>query len=316
MAVSRNVLVTGGAGFIGIHVIEELQRRGHTAFVFDNLSFARRSLVPVPESQFMQGDIRDAAAVTAAFSKFAPDVVIHLAAIHFIPYCNAHPYEAADVNIRGTMNVLDAAAARPGLTHVLFASTAAVYPVSDDPLTETSPTGPLDIYGLTKLTGERLCHEFFLHGATPTTVVRFFNAFGTKETNPHLIPEIHKQVLGGARRLALGNLAPKRDFIHTTDMAKALTGLVEAGGRGYDTFNLGSGSEYSVTDVVEAFSRAIGEELVIDVDPARVRKVERMHLLADASKLAGFLGWKPLVSLDEGIAELARETRAYDQYDA
>lgn len=316
MADSQRILVTGGAGFIGIHVVEELQRRGHTAFVYDNLSFARRSLVPVPESRFMQGDIRDPAGLSAAFERFAPEVVIHLAAIHFIPYCNAHPYEAADVNIRGTMNVLDAAAAHTGVAHVLFASTAAVYPISDDPLTEMSPIGPLDIYGLTKLSGERLCHEFFLRSGKPTTVVRFFNAFGTKETNPHLIPEIHKQVIGGARRLALGNLEPKRDFIHTTDMAKALAGLVERGGNGYDTFNLGSGIEYSVTDVVEAFSRAIGEELLIEVDPARVRKVERMHLLADASKLSRFLGWKPLVGLDEGIAELAMETRAYDHYEA
>lgn len=307
MADPRKILVTGGAGFIGIHVVEELQRRGHTAFVYDNLSFARRSLVPVPDSRFMRGDIRDLSQLETAFDRFVPDVVIHLAAIHFIPYCNAHPYEAADVNIRGTMNVLDAAAMRTGMAHVLFASTAAVYPIADGPLSEESPTGPLDIYGLTKLTGERLCREYFLRSGKPTTVVRFFNAFGTKETNPHLIPEIHKQVLGGARRLALGNLAPKRDFIHTTDMAKALAGLVEAAPAGYDIYNLGSGAEYSVTDVVDAFSRALGEKLVIDVDPARVRKVERMHLLADVSKLKAFTGWAPKVSLQEGIRTLVRE---------
>ena len=148
--------VTGGAGFIGIHVVEELNRHGYETYVFDNLSFGRRSLVPVDDDHFIVGDIRDAQAVASAVNRCRPSIVVHLAAIHFIPYCNEHPYEAADVNIRGTMNVLDAAAAQKTIRHVVFSSTAAVYPISDEPLAETAPTGPLDIYGLTKLTGEQI----------------------------------------------------------------------------------------------------------------------------------------------------------------
>jgi UDP-glucose 4-epimerase len=270
--------------------------------------------VPVDDDHFLVGDIRDAKAVASAVNRCQPSVLIHLAAIHFIPYCNQHPYEAADVNIRGTMNVLDAAVAQKTIQHVMFSSTAAVYPISDDPLPETAPTGPLDIYGLTKLTGERLCKCFHLETGVKTTVVRFFNAFGLKETNPHLIPEIHKQVVNGVRTLRLGNTAPKRDFIHTTDMAMAIRLLIDRAGPDLDTFNLGSGVEYSVTDVVAAFAGALGEELKIEVDPTRVRKVERMHLAADTAKLRAVCDWRPLVDLAEGIRELAREARTYDQH--
>lgn len=307
-------LVTGGAGFIGIHVVEELIRHGFKPYVFDNLSFGRRSLVPVDDDHFIVGDIRDLKAVESAFRQCSPQVVIHLAAIHFIPYCNEHPYEAADVNIRGTMNVLDIAAKASSVQHLIFASTAAVYPVTDDPVPETAATGPLDIYGLSKLTGERLCRCFHLETGVKTTVVRFFNAFGLKETNPHLIPEIHKQAVNGVRTLRLGNTAPKRDFIHTTDMAAAIRLLIDRKGPSYDTFNLGSGIEYSVTDVVNAFSAALGEPLQIEVDPSRVRKVERMHLVADTAKLRSECAWRPLVDLATGIRELVHEQKTYDQH--
>jgi UDP-glucose 4-epimerase len=186
---------------------------------------------------------------------------------------------------------------------VFFASTAAVYPIYDEAVTEQHPTGPLDIYGLSKLTGERLCHEFHLSTGVPTVVCRFFNAFGPNETNPHLIPEIQNQVNAGLRKIQLGNLTPKRDFIHTSDMANAVHTLLQKIEAGIDTFNLGRGIEYSVTEIVDAFSRQLGETIQIEVDPARVRKVERMHLLADVSKLKS-IGWEPLIGIDEGIKTL------------
>jgi UDP-glucose 4-epimerase len=249
-------------------------------------------------------DIRDRDAVESAFRKADPDIVIHLAAVHFIPYCNAHPYESADINIRGTMHVLDAAA-KFRLEKLFFASTAAVYPIHDGPLNETHPVGPLDIYGLSKLTGERLCHEFHLSTRTPTVVCRFFNAFGPNETNAHLIPEIQGQVNEGKRKIQLGNLKPKRDFIHTYDMAEAVDVLVRHSHDGLEVFNLGRGIEYSVTEIVHAFENQLNEKIEIEVDPARVRKVERMHLLADIGKLEA-LGWKPRISIDEGIRTLVK----------
>ncbi len=295
-------LVTGGAGFIGSAVIDKLQREGHEIFVVDNLSFGKRAFIDVPDDRFFENDILDLHAMEKIFNDIRPQIVIHLAAVHFIPYCNQHPYESSDINIRGTMHVLDCCR-RFGVRQVFFASTAAVYPIYDEAVSETHATGPLDIYGLSKLTGEHLCSEFHLRTNVPTIVCRFFNAFGPNETNPHLIPEIQKQINSGQRKIQLGNLTPKRDFIHTSDMANAVHTLLNRVHHGIDTFNLGRGIEYSVTEIVDSFSRELGEKIEIEVDQARVRKVERMHLLADVTKLRA-IGWEPKIGIDEGIRTL------------
>jgi UDP-glucose 4-epimerase len=298
------ILVTGGAGFIGSAVVPALKKEGYDVYVYDNLSFGNREFIDVPDSHFFLHDIRDAAKVEEVFTQIKPDMVVHLAAIHFIPYCNQHPYEAADINIRGTMNVLKACKKITNLRKIFFASTAAVYPISDDAVNEEHTLLPLDIYGLTKLTGEHLLREFHLDTGIDTIVCRFFNAFGPNETNPHLIPEIEKQLRAGQRTINLGNLTPKRDFIHTYDMAAAVCKLIRIKDIGYNTFNLGRGIEYSVVEIVEAFERQLKEKITIVVDPARVRKVEREHLLADVSKLKKEAGWDPLWGIDEGIKNL------------
>jgi len=272
--------------------------------VLDNLSFGRRHLAAVPDERFHLVDIRDLNAVQEVVRTVRPEWTLHLAAIHFIPYCNEHPVEAADINICGTMNVLDACAACTDTVRVFVASTAAVYPIADNAVAEDHPTGPMDIYGITKLATERLAGEFQLRTGITTVVGRFFNAFGPNETNPHLIPEIQRQVLAGERVLRLGNLDPRRDFIHTHDMARAMEALLEADLRGLEVFNIGRGLEYSVREVVASFERQLGEPLTIEVDPSRVRKVERMHLLADVSKLKHATGWEPQWSLDDGVRTL------------
>lgn len=303
----RSVLITGGAGFIGSAMVAQLSAQGYEVHVLDDLSFGRRELAAVPDDRFIQMDIRDRSAVMEALARRRPQWVLHLAALHFIPYCNAHPTEAADVNIMGTVNVLDACEAANSVRQVFVASTAAVYPIKDEAVSETVAPCPMDIYGITKLATERIAGEFHHRTKVPVVVGRFFNAFGPNETNPHLIPEIQRQVLTGQRTLKLGNLDPKRDFIHTTDMSKAVISLLEAGLGGFEVFNIGRGIEYSVREVVEAFARQLGEPLSIEVDPARVRKVERMHLLADVSKLSKATGWEPRWGLDEGVATLLQE---------
>lgn len=300
----QRVLVTGGAGFIGSAVIAHLQTYDVEIQVIDDLSFGNRRFINIPDTHFLQFDIRDTAKLHIALQRFRPDWIIHLAAVHFIPWCNQRPYEAADINIRGTLTLLDAARQLPSLKGVLFASTAAVYPIHEGPLSEGHPTGPLDIYGLTKLTGERLCNEFHLQSGIPTVVCRFFNAFGPNETNPHLIPEIAQQINGGARILRLGNQAPKRDFIHTSDMAQAVAALLETFHQGFDIFNLGRGIEYSVLEIAQAFGNALGEPVRVEIDPEKVRLTDRLHLLADIRKLTAFTGWQPKISIDEGIATL------------
>jgi UDP-glucose 4-epimerase len=297
-------LVTGGAGFIGCAVIDKLQREGDEIFVIDNLSFGKREFISVADANFFQADILDNNAIDKIFNTIRPDRVVHLAAVHFIPYCNQYPYESSNININGTINVLSNCR-KYGVKKIFFASTAAVYPIYDEAVSETHTTGPLDIYGLSKLTGEHLCNEFHLMTEVPTVICRFFNAFGPNETNPHLIPEIQQQIMGGVRKIKLGNLTPKRDFIHTSDMANAVHALLTKIDKGIDTYNLGRGIEYSVTEIVDSFSREIGEKIEIEVDPTRVRKVERMHLLADVTKLKS-IGWQPLIGIDEGIRTLVK----------
>lgn len=307
MGNEERVLITGGAGFIGSALSSHLQQQGYEVHVLDDLSFGLRHLAGVPDERFHQVDIRDREAVMAAFQAVKPVRVLHLAAIHFIPYCNQHPVEATEINIVGTINVLDACERSGSVEQVFAASTAAVYPIASGAMNEDHATGPMDIYGITKLAMEKLVSEFHLRTGITTIIGRFFNAFGPNETNPHLIPEIQKQVLAGARSLKLGNLDPKRDFIHTEDMSRAMAALLKVQTKGHDVFNIGRGIEYSVRDIVEAFSRQLGEALTIEVDPARVRKVERMHLLADVSKLKQVTGWEPRWGIDEGVATLLKE---------
>ena len=302
----KKILITGGAGFIGSALIAELQKHNNELFVIDNLSFGNRQFINMSDENFFNIDILDKQKVEKVISEISPNKIIHLAAIHFIPYCNQHPFESSNINIQGTLNILNAASKLTNLDSLLFASTAAVYPISDFGVKENDRVEPLDIYGLSKLTGEHLCNEFHLKTNIPVLICRFFNAFGPNETNPHLIPEIQNQINSGLRTIKLGNLTPKRDFIHTSDMATAMNLLLNKFDKGIDTFNLGRGIEYSVTDIVEAFERQLGEKINIEIEPSRVRKVERMHLLADISKLKSYINWEPKVSIDEGVKTLLK----------
>lgn len=300
----KKILVTGGAGFIGSAVIQELQKFNHEIYVIDDLSFGNREFIDVPDANFCNTSILDLPAIRKFILDVNPNYIIHLAAIHFIPYCNQHPFLSSNINIKGTINILNIASELKNLEKVFFSSTAAVYPIFDKALSEDHPVEPSDIYGLSKLTGEHLCREFHLKTQIPTIICRFFNAFGPNETNPHLIPEIQAQINNGVRSISLGNVTPKRDFIHTSDMARAVRMLLDKFNNGIDVFNLGQGIEYSVTEIVEAFERQLGESVSIITDPARVRKVDRLHLLADISKLKNFIDWSPQITIDAGIKTL------------
>ena len=141
-----------------------------------------------------------------------PDIVIHLAAVHFIPYCNEHPLQTLKINVLGTRYLLESCKEYPPEVF-FFASTAAVYPIRDEPNREDSEVGPSGIYGTSKLIGEDLVRLFHLETGVRALICRFFNMYGPNETNPHLIPEIINQIKTHGTTLKLGNLEAKRDFI-------------------------------------------------------------------------------------------------------
>jgi UDP-glucose 4-epimerase len=300
------ILVTGGAGFIGSALCRAFLDAGRRVVVFDNLSFGKRAHLPDHKAlHFVEGDLRDAAAVRRLIQEHAPQVVCHLAALHFIPYCNAHPEETIEVNVAGTRALLDACReTRPA--RLVFASTAAVYPAAGSPFAEDHPTGPMDIYGASKLIGEELCRLFCLETGVSTGLARFFNAFGPNETNPHLIPDILAQLAEGDA-LRLGNLDPLRDYVHVDDLAAGVVALAARRGPGVEIFNIGSGEGRSVRDVVAACETALGRPLNLSQNPARIRPVDRAELVADTRKLQRETGWRAQVPFAEGMRRLLAE---------
>ncbi|HQF15839.1 MAG TPA: NAD(P)-dependent oxidoreductase [Methanotrichaceae archaeon] len=291
--IGERIAVTGGAGFIGSNLINKLIERKHEVLSLDNLFVGKRESVP-DGCHFHEVDVlsRDARVL---LRKFEPDVVIHLAAVHYIPYCNANPERTFEVNVMGTRNILESC--EPDL--FFFASSAAVYPNLNIPLGEEL-SGPIDIYGKTKLIGEDLVK---LHRSRHF-IGRFFNVYGSNDLNPHLIPEIVDQIKRGLREIALGNLTPKRDYIHVDDVTDAIIALLNSDK--YGTYNIGTGIEHSVLDIIRMISEDIGEDIRIIQDKERLRKVERESLAADNERLRSAIGWQPRVNFKDGICKLIR----------
>lgn len=299
------VLVTGGAGFIGARVTRDLRARGAEVHVVDNLFSGRAAHVPDEASLHECALTSDELEETVR--TVAPDGIIHLAAIHYIPYCNDNPEETFETNVMGTRNLLEAAATLDTLESVVYASSAAVYPPRETANEESSAVGPMDIYGKTKLIGEDLVEKFTTRTDVPATSARLFNVYGPNETNPHLIPAIFEQLEGGQREIDLGNLTPKRDFVHVRDVSSGLLTLLAEFDGSYGVFNIGTGTAWSVREVVEEVEAALGEPIEIVQDEDRVRESDRPHLEADVSRLRSEFGWEPEVSFVDGLETVLEE---------
>jgi len=297
-----NVLVTGGAGFIGSHLSSALVDRGADVSVVDDYSKGRRELVP-PAADSFDLDIRSSR-LTDVVAEIAPEYVVHLAAHHYVPYCNEHPEQAYDVNVMGTRNLLNACNGADSLDRLVFASTAAVYPPMETPHTESDDLDPMDTYGRTKVIGEDLVSKFHYETGVDTVSLRLFNVYGPNETNPHLIPAILEQLAGGDRTVELGNLSPERDFVHVSDVVDAMTVALTEAADEHRYYNVGTGTSYSVREVVEATSEALGEDIEIAQDEERVRESDRPHLCADPSLLKRETSWEPTVTLVDGLRQL------------
>ena len=301
------VVVTGGAGFIGSHVVELLLRGGSTVTIIDNLSAgSRRNLTPLLRHRrctLEVGDVRHPRFVERVLRRRDPSVVIHLAALHFIPYCVRHPDRTLAVNVLGTQAVI-AAAAEASVARVVVASTADVYAPSARAHRETDRLAPLNVYGVSKMFAEQLVAAAARAGPRGASfrIARLFNTFGPRQARPHLIPHI----IAEARRrsvIALGNVTPRRDFVYVADVARALCRLAGRPGRaGVEVFNVGSGEGRTVREVVERLAEAIGRTLTVRQDAARMRRVERPSLVADVRKIRRAMGWAPRTRFEDGLA--------------
>lgn len=301
----NKVLLTGGAGFVGSNLLNLLVKLKYEVLVIDNLATGKSENIPrdIDGLTFLNADITDKKSIEQSVTDYAPEAVIHLAAIHFIPYCNEHPEETFKTNVIGTRNLLDICkSVRP--ENFLFASSAAVYGISDSSVNENDLPDPTDIYGSSKLVGEDLCRLFNFETNITTVMCRIFNVYGPGETNPHVIPEIIEQFNSDNQSLEIGNTSPKRDFIHVSDLVNAIVSLMNNIKSGVEVFNVGSGIEFSVGEIIDFCKEITHKNMEVLSTVSRSRKSDRMHLLSDINKIKRATDWRPLVSIREGLSEL------------
>src|SRR5580658_7397717 len=272
-------LVSGGLGFIGNELVRQLI--GSPTAILDNRNRVAPKIEDLCDVPVREVNLVDHDEVAAALKELKPRVVFHMAAIHYIPECNANPERTQRVNVEGTLSLLRACSAA-GVEHLLLASSGAVYADSPDALTEQSPALQVDIYGWTKLHAEQLCAWHASMEGLPVTLCRLFNNYGPRETNAHIIPEIIGQ-LRKSDTLHLGNISPRRDYIHTSDTARALRALaaVPPPRGGVRVVNVASGQHCSVEELILLMGRQLHRKLEVSHDPARFRKADKLVQVAD-----------------------------------
>ncbi len=308
------ISVIGGAGFVGAHLVSALLDQEHEVQVYDNL-FCRRRAEDFPwnkQVRFARGEITDGGRLRGELAAFTPELIFHLAALHYIPYCDRHPGEALRVNVEGTLAVMLAAQQIPSLKGVLFASSVAVYAPEDGDHRETDPPGPCDIYGLTKWLAEQVVEQYARQATLNHLCLRFSNIYGPGETNPHVIPEVLEQLLSGSDTLQLGRTDPCRDFLYVGDLIDALLATipVAAGREIHETLNLGAGQEWAVQEAIDILCELSGKKIHVVRDAGRVRAVDRMHLRASIDRARQRLGWEPKHTLRSGLGETFAQEQA------
>jgi dTDP-glucose 4,6-dehydratase len=310
----RRVLVTGADGFIGSHLVEALARAGVDvrAFVLYN-SFNTwgwlDECAPDVKGHFdvFAGDIRDSYGVRAAMQ--GCDAVLHLAALIAIPYSYHSPETYVDTNIKGTLNVLQAARAL-GLSRVVHTSTSEVYGTARAvPMTEEHPLQGQSPYSASKIGADQIALAFHASFDTPVVVVRPFNTYGPRQSARAVIPSVITQIASGRRRVQLGALHPTRDFSFVTDTVAGFAGALDADHVVGEVINLGSGFEISIGDTARAIADVMGVPIEVAVDDRRLRpeKSEVVRLCASSDKARRLLHWSPeFTGLDGFKRGLAR----------
>jgi UDP-glucose 4-epimerase len=289
---ASRTLVTGGCGFIGSAVVNKLLERNEEVRVLDNMSLGKNHWGSTVRKPSLVGqDILDLAGCERAVRDFAPTTIIHLAAHHFIPYCEEHAYEAYALNVQGTLHMLECAR-RHGVERFFLASSGDVYPPNFAPHREIDQVAPVYIYGHTKMLAEQLCIRYFESKMCFRTVVvgRLFNATGPRETNPHLLAEVTRQIaVEGKKSIEVGNLWPLRDYVDVESMAEAIIDATAAVD-GLDVINFGSGRAIEVREALRILTSVLPFPVGVTSVVARQRPNDRPYLCPDTTRLRRAIG--------------------------
>ncbi len=313
------VLVCGGAGYIGSHMVRHLAACGHEVVVFDNLSTGHREAVDT--ATLVVGDLLDPASLASLFAAHRFDAVMHFCALSLVGVSMNEPYLYYRNNVAGTLNLLQAMHAA-GVAKLVFSSTAAVFGNPETELIdENHPTRPINPYGASKLMVERILADAARAYGLRSVTLRYFNAAGadlsgevgeSHEPETHLIPNVLRAALGGGTTLKVfGNdYATRdgtcvRDYIHVNDLASAHLKGIEfmAGHDGAHVFNLGNGQGFTVLEVIEAARRVTGVDIAFERAPRRAG--DPPVLVASSSKARNLLGWMPVFTDMATIVESA-----------
>jgi UDP-glucuronate 4-epimerase len=316
------ILVTGGAGFIGSHLCERLAATGHDVIALDNFNdfydpaIKRRNFAQALEKAracgrgllMCEGDICDGEWVAAIFAQESPEAVIHLAAAAGVRPSIERPLFYEEVNIRGTMNLLEAARGA-GIRPFLFASSSSVYGDSPKvPFAESDPVDhPISPYAATKKAGELICHTYHHLHAMNIACLRFFTVYGPRQRPDLAINKFTRLILAGEPIPFYGDGTTSRDYTFIGDIIdgvmKALA-WVCGDERRYDIFNLGESRPVELRRLVEIIERAVGKKAVIERLPLQAGDVQRTF--ADIAKSGAVLGYCPTTAIEDGIGEFVR----------
>lgn len=293
----RRTLVTGGAGFIGSALVRLLGERGDDVRVFDNLSTGSAANLEGTEAELVEGDVRDLDALERAAADC--EVVFHLAAGTGVVPSIEDPFADFDLNARGTLSALWAAR-KAGAARLVFSSSNAPLGAGAYPASEEKPTAPLSPYGASKAAGEAYCSAF--HGAYGfgAVAVRFSNAYGPRSAHKsNVIPLFIRRLLEDEELVVYGDGTQTRDFVFVTDLAEGLVLAAETDGAGGEVFQLASGVETSVNDLVRLLGQVSGREPRVRREPPRPGEILRNYSLVDKARER--LGYAPRVRLEDGL---------------
>ena len=307
---NKKILVTGADGFIGSHLVEELLDKGYEvkAFVYYNSFNSWGWLDAFPKEKLDQieifnGDVRDPNGVRTAMN--GCDVVFHLAALIAIPYSYHSPDSYVDTNVKGTLNIIQAARDL-GVERVLVTSTSEIYGTAQYvPIDEIHPKQPQSPYSASKIGADCMADSFYRSFNTPITIVRPFNTYGPRQSARAIIPTIITQLLSGYQEIKLGDLSPTRDLLYVKDTVNGFIKIAESDALIGHECNIATNSEISMQEMADTLIELINPSARIVQDESRIRpeKSEVFRLFGDNSKLIEHTNWRVNHTLAEGLQQ-------------